>query len=76
MALRRVMVWAESESFQGWTCSECAWTFKPSGLPMGESLEEMKRHFESQRDKELPLIFAPSIRERNRPTGQGRWRSL
>jgi rubredoxin len=36
-----------------WACSECAWVFNPSSSPTGKSLDEMKRNFELQRDKEF-----------------------
>jgi len=52
-AMHREMVWTESQSFQGWACSGCAWVFNPLGPPTGESLEEMKQNFELQRDKEF-----------------------
>jgi hypothetical protein len=48
----RRMVWTKAASVMAWTCSECAWTFSPSGPPRGSSLEEMKRNYERQRDKE------------------------
>jgi hypothetical protein len=51
--MRRKLVWIESQNFQGWACSECAWLFRPSGPLIGESIEEMKTHYESQRDKEF-----------------------
>jgi hypothetical protein len=50
---RRKLVWVRRLNFQGWACSECAWTFSPSGPPVGESLDQMKTHFELQRDKEF-----------------------
>ena len=36
-----------------WGCSECTWTFDPSGPPRGDSLDEMQENFEGQRDKEF-----------------------
>jgi hypothetical protein len=51
--MRRKLVWVESQKFQGWGCSECAWAFKPSGPLVGESLGEMKTHYERQRDQEF-----------------------
>jgi hypothetical protein len=44
----RKTVWVAKESFEGWGCSECAWVFNPSGKPVGQSLDEMKRHFQTQ----------------------------
>jgi hypothetical protein len=49
--MRRKLVWIDRKSFQGYGCSECAWVFKPSGNPAGESLDEMKRNYERERDK-------------------------
>jgi hypothetical protein len=49
--MRRKLVWIDRKSFQGYGCSECAWMFKPSGMPAGKSLDEMKQNYERQRDK-------------------------
>jgi hypothetical protein len=51
--MRRKLVWVESQNFQGWACSECAWAFKPVGPLIGESIDEMKMHYEHQRNKEF-----------------------
>ncbi|MFI5092487.1 MAG: hypothetical protein WCE50_02485 [Candidatus Acidiferrum sp.] len=51
MAMRRKLVWLESQDFQGWACSDCTWQFKPQGPLVGESLNEMKMNYERQRDK-------------------------
>jgi hypothetical protein len=45
--------WIKSQNFQGFGCSACNWKFNPSGVPMGASLDEMKRKYEAQRDKEF-----------------------
>ena len=55
MAALRELVWIEHDRFRGWGCSECAWVFNPSGAPTGKSLDESKRNFELQRDKEFKL---------------------
>jgi hypothetical protein len=52
-AMRRKLVWVKNRKFQGWVCSECAWAFNPLGPLVGESIEEMKTHYEEQRDKEF-----------------------
>ena len=52
-AMRRKLILVERQNFAVWTCSECAWVFNPVGPPIGESLEEMKSHYELQRDKEF-----------------------
>ena len=50
--LMRQMVWIKTPRTEAWACSECAWTFSPSGPPDGSSLEEMKQNYERQRNKE------------------------
>jgi len=52
-AMRRKLVWVERPEFEGWACTECAWAFNPSGPLVGNSIDEMKMHFERQRDKEF-----------------------
>jgi hypothetical protein len=52
-AMHRKMIWIEDRNFQGWACSECAWAYKPLGPLVGESIDEMKVHYESERDKEF-----------------------
>jgi len=37
---------------EAWGCSQCGWTFSPSGPPLGSNLDEMKQNYERQRDKE------------------------
>jgi hypothetical protein len=49
----RLLVWIETDNFQGFACSECDWVFEPSGTLVGETLEEMKQSYEAQRDKEF-----------------------
>jgi hypothetical protein len=51
--MSRKLVWVEQQRFQGWGCSECAWVFNSSGALTGKSLDEAKRNFELQRDKEF-----------------------
>jgi hypothetical protein len=50
--MSRKLVWIEQQRFRGWGCSECAWVFNHSGALTGKSLDEAKRNFELQRDKE------------------------
>src|SRR5271163_2732780 len=52
VARRRELIWIETAHFLGWGCSACAWVFKPSGSPVGDSLQEMKQNFLSLRDEE------------------------
>jgi len=49
----RNLVWLQNQNFQGFGCSECNWVFKPSGALVGESLDEMKRKYEAERDTEF-----------------------
>jgi hypothetical protein len=53
VAPSREVIWIEEPRFLGWGCSECAWLFKPSGAPVGDSLEEMKENFLCLRDEEF-----------------------
>jgi hypothetical protein len=49
----RKLARVERQSFWGWGCSECAWVFNPSGPPVGESLDAMKRNFQVQLSAEF-----------------------
>ena len=51
--MRRKLVWIEEQYFWGWRCSECAWLFRPLGPLVGQSIDEMKVHYEQQRDNEF-----------------------
>jgi hypothetical protein len=48
----RELIWIQEQHFQGWGCSECAWVFKPSGPPVGNSFQEMKENYLRLRDEE------------------------
>jgi hypothetical protein len=48
----RELIWIQERHFQGWGCSECAWVFRPSGPPAGNSLQEMKENYVRLRDEE------------------------
>jgi rubredoxin len=49
----RKLARVEGQSFRGWGCSECGWVFNPSGPPVGESLDAMKRNFQVQLSDEF-----------------------
>jgi len=49
--MAREMKWVEHN--QSCCCSECAWVIVPSGPPLGNTIEEMMRNFETNRDKEF-----------------------
>lgn len=51
--MARRLVWIDEIRLRGFGCSGCAWVFNPSGLPTGNSFDEMMRNFELQRDKEF-----------------------
>jgi hypothetical protein len=62
----RDLIWIEQPHFQGCGCSECAWTFKPSGPLVGDSLYEMREIYERQREKEFAShVCAEHPRARN-----------
>jgi hypothetical protein len=52
-AMRRELVWVERQDFWGWCCSQCAWVFNTDGPPIGDSIDEMKSHYEQRREKEF-----------------------
>jgi hypothetical protein len=52
-AMPRELAWIQNQNFQGFACSECNWVFNPSGALVAESLGEMKRKYEAERDKEF-----------------------
>jgi hypothetical protein len=52
VASLRELIWIQEPYFLGWGCSECAWRFKPSGSPVGDSLKEMKANYLRLRDEE------------------------
>jgi hypothetical protein len=52
-ATRRELVWVQRERFMGWACSECAWKFDLLGMPAGNTLAEIKKNYERERDKEF-----------------------
>jgi hypothetical protein len=49
----RRLEWIQSQTFQGFGCSQCNWKFEPSGAFLGKSLEEMKGKYQAERDKEF-----------------------
>jgi hypothetical protein len=52
-AMPRRLVWIESQKFAGFGCSECQWVFKSTGALVGITLNQMKREYEAERDKEF-----------------------
>lgn len=43
----------KSQDFQGFGCSECDWKFKPTGALTAASLDDMKKEYQTHRDKEF-----------------------
>jgi hypothetical protein len=41
----RTLTWISETSFHGPACSRCAWLFRPTGPPTGNSLTEMKENY-------------------------------
>jgi hypothetical protein len=44
-ATTRTLTWISETYFHGPACSRCAWLFRPSGPPMGISLQQMKENY-------------------------------
>jgi len=65
--MRRELIWIEQQRFAGWGCSECAWVFNPSGIPTGNSLDEMKRNYEQRRDKDFAAHVCAEHHTAKRP---------
>lgn len=64
--MNRKLAWIEQQHFRGWGCSECTWVFNLSGVPAGNSLDEMLRNVELQRDREFALhVCADHPRAKN-----------
>ena len=65
----RTMIWLQSPSRESWGCSECVWSFHPSGPPLGDSLDEMKQNYERQRDKEFVSHICTQLLKANKGLG-------
>jgi hypothetical protein len=63
----RELVWIERQNIQGFGCSHCDWVFNPADALVGESLEEMKRRYEAQRDKEFAAHVCAEHPRASRP---------
>ena len=49
----RKLVWVEGQKVAGWGCSNCVWVFRPSNLPIGNTLDELAAHAQRQLDSEF-----------------------
>jgi hypothetical protein len=49
--MSRELLWVKKERFEGWVCSVCGWEFKASRRLVGDTIEEMKRNYERERDE-------------------------
>jgi hypothetical protein len=70
MAGLRKLIWIDKSRFRGFGCSACAWRFKPTGAPTGNSFDEMMQNFELQRDNEFTSHVCaehPRSQERQAP---------
>jgi hypothetical protein len=63
----RKLVWIENANFEGFGCSECNWVFKPANAIVTESLDEMKRKYEAERDKEFSAHVCAQHRSPTNP---------
>ena len=43
--MARKLVWIGTQNFQGFGRSQCDWKFEPTGVLVGEQLDEMKTGF-------------------------------
>jgi hypothetical protein len=66
--MARAMIWVNR--IHNWGCSDCAWVFVSSGQIVGNTMEEMVRHFAAQRDKEFQ--FHVCIKESRTPPEKDR----
>jgi hypothetical protein len=65
-AMRRKLVWVERQGVWGWGCSKCVWVFKMESSPIGDSIDEMRKH-EQRCDKEFAShVCAEHQRVKNR----------
>ena len=49
----RTLIWISDPHFHGPGCSQCAWLFRPSGPPIGNSLMEMKKNYRRSCNEEF-----------------------
>jgi len=49
----RNLVWIKTQSFVDFGCFDCQWVDKTTGTFIGKSLDQMKRAYEAERDKEF-----------------------
>jgi hypothetical protein len=45
VSTRRSLTWIRQTHFYGPGCSRCTWLFRPTGPPVGSSLQEMKENY-------------------------------
>ena len=66
--MARKLVWIETQNFQGFGCSQCSWMFKPTGVISGESLDEMRKDFEVQLEKDFTAHVCVKHPESRKPS--------
>ncbi|HKN74082.1 MAG TPA: hypothetical protein VJW94_02805 [Candidatus Acidoferrum sp.] len=54
----------KTPDFQGWACSQCAWRFDPSDAIDGNTIDEMKLHYERERDRAFASHSCPEHAKR------------
>jgi hypothetical protein len=65
--MARKLVRIESANFLGFGCSDCNWVFNPSGAVVGETIEEMERKYQAERDKEFAAHVCTKTPQRQKP---------
>jgi hypothetical protein len=63
----RNLVWIETQIFVGFGCSDCQWMYKTTGALIGKSLDQMKKSYEAERDKEFAAHDCFKFPRANRP---------
>jgi len=46
----RAMIRFQMQEVNFWGCSDCAWVFRPSGPPLGNTIEAMGENYDRERD--------------------------
>jgi hypothetical protein len=66
--MTRELLWIKKERFEGWACPACDWEFKASRPLVGDTIEEMKRSFEWERDEAFKAHVCAKFPKRPPPT--------
>jgi hypothetical protein len=60
-------VWIENQKFAGFGCSECTWVFDPTGALVGKTLDQMKKEYEAERDRQFAAHACSKFLGSNNP---------